>query len=77
MVTSAVGRLGVQRLVGKCAPDNHASSRVMQKMGTQRCQSTAHERDGGDVLVFAMSRDVWQAHLPRGDCAKEATSTGG
>lgn len=77
MVTYAFGRLGVQRVWGECAPDNYASSRVMRKIGMQHCRSTTHQRDGGDVLVFAMSRDVWQEDLPRGDCAQEATSTGG
>ncbi len=75
MVTFACDRLGVQRVWGECAPDNHASSRVMQKIGMQQCQSTTSECDGGDVLVYALGRDVWQAHLPRADCAQAATST--
>ncbi len=77
MVTFAFDRLGVQQVWGECAPDNHASSRVMQKLGMQPCRSTTHQRDGGDVLVYALRSDVRQAGLLRLDCGQEATSTGG
>ena len=56
----AFERVGLDRIVGRYDPRNHASGRIMEKLGMR------HERDGvtrhgGPVRIYALEREDWTA----------------
>jgi RimJ/RimL family protein N-acetyltransferase len=60
----AFERVGLDRIVGRYDPRNHASGRIMEKLGMQ------HERDsvtryGVPVRIYVLEREAWAARPPR------------
>ena len=56
----AFERIGLDRIIGRYDPRNHASGRIMEKLGMR------HERDsvtkyGGPVRVYVLERAGWAA----------------
>jgi len=56
----AFERIGLDRIVGRYNPGNHASGRIMEKLGMR------HERDGvtkhgGAVRIYVLERADWAA----------------
>jgi RimJ/RimL family protein N-acetyltransferase len=54
----AFEQVGLDRIVGRYDPRNHASGRIMEKLGMR------HERDsftkyGGPVRIYALEREAW------------------
>lgn len=60
----AFGRLGAERVVARFQPGNHASERVMIKLGMSLYGDTVG-RAGEPVRVYALNRSDWQAAINR------------
>jgi RimJ/RimL family protein N-acetyltransferase len=57
------GRVGLQRLIGRCQPGNVASVRVMEKIG-MRLERDARGRHGEQVRIYCLERERWLALSP-------------
>ena len=53
--------VGLDRLVSICHVDNHASARVMTKLGMREERRTTVPAHGGPVRVLAIARDEYNA----------------
>jgi len=56
----AFERVGLDRIVGRYDPRNHASRRIMEKLGMRRERDSV-TKYGGPVRIYALEREDWAA----------------
>lgn len=64
VVRFAFGEAGLDRLVSICHPENHASARVMEKLGMREDRRTVVPHTGRPARVLALTRDEYLAQSP-------------
>jgi RimJ/RimL family protein N-acetyltransferase len=52
------GRVGLDRLLGRCQPPNLASVQVMEKIG-MRSQPIARGRHGEEIRIYSLDHERW------------------
>jgi RimJ/RimL family protein N-acetyltransferase len=57
------GRVGLQRLIGRCQPGNGASVRVIEKIG-MRLERDARGRHGERIRIYCLDREGGWRSLP-------------
>jgi RimJ/RimL family protein N-acetyltransferase len=56
----AFERVGLERIIGRYNPQNHASGRIMKKLG-MRYERDSVTKYGGPVRIYALTREDWEA----------------
>jgi RimJ/RimL family protein N-acetyltransferase len=51
--------VGLDRIISVCRPENHASERVMRKLGMTHARDDVHPRLGVTVRIYAIERECW------------------